>query len=190
MARLVAGPEAADVITRLLPVASPVQLTSSAPGARPGRTASPPRGHWARFPDAPPSPAPTAPPPTAWRWRWPRATGRGHWRPPGLPGLRAGQGPAKLDLTIDPRSDGTAAFDGRLTLGDAVASGTGAVRLGSDGTVLPTLDMRLEGADLPHLLAASGATDGAVPGVLTFTLSRGPACGGSRSSAEPWPGRP
>ncbi len=173
MARLVAGPEAADVITRLLPVASPVQLTSSATWGETGAhslTAEGTLGQisgraaFARTDGAAPSRVALA---------LAASDGARALEAAGLPGLRAGQGPAKLDLTIDPRSDGTAAFDGRLALGDAVASGTGSVRLATDGTVLPTLDMRLEGADLPHLLAASGATDGAVPGALTFSLSRG-----------------
>lgn len=172
MARLVAGPETADAITRLLPVASPVQLTSSATWGETGAhslTAEGTLGQisgraaFARTDGAAPSRVALA---------LVASDGARALEAAGLPGLRAGLGPAKLDLTIDPRSDGTAAFDGRLALGDAVASGTGTVRLSTDGTVLPSLDMRLEGADLPRLLAASGATDGAVPGALAFTLSR------------------
>lgn len=173
MARLVAGPETADAITRLLPVAAPVQLTSSATWGETGAhsfTAEGTLGQisgraaFARTDGAAPSRVALA---------LVASDGARALEAAGLPGLRAGLGPAKLDLTIDPRSDGTAAFDGRLALGDAVASGTGTVRLSAEGGVLPSLDMRLEGADLPHLLAASGATDGAVPGALTFSLSRG-----------------
>lgn len=173
MARLVAGPEAADAVTRLLPVASPVQLTSSATWGETGAHSFTAEGTLGQISGRAAFARTDGSAPSRVALALAAGDGARALEAAGLPGLRAGQGPAKLDLTIDPRSDGTAAFDGRLALGDAVASGTGSVRLAPDGTVLPTLDMRLEGPDLPHLLAASGATDGAVPGALTFSLSRG-----------------
>ncbi len=172
LARLVAGAETADVVQRLLPVASPVQMTSTATWGENGAHSLTTEGTlgqisgraaFARTDGAAPSKVALALAAT---------DGAKALEAAGLPGLRAGVGAAKLDLTIDPRTDGTAGFDGRLALGDAVASGSGTVRLGSDGTILPTLEMQLEGPDLAHLLAAAGATDGAVPGRLAFGLSR------------------
>ncbi|WP_029003488.1 AsmA-like C-terminal region-containing protein [Azorhizobium doebereinerae] len=172
LARLVAGPEAADAVQRLLPVAAPVQLSAAATwgekGAH-GLTAEGTLGQlsgraaFARTDGTAPSRVDLA---------LTAADGARALEAAGLPGLRQGLGPARIDLAIDPRADGTAGFDGRLSLGNAQASGQGSVRLAPDGALLPTLDMRLEGPDLARLLAAAGATDGAVPGSLTFALSR------------------
>ncbi|MCP5978458.1 hypothetical protein NL364_28625, partial [Klebsiella pneumoniae] len=51
----------------------------------------------------------------------------------GLPGLKPGQGPGRLDRTLRPEPGGGAAFDGRLILADASASGAGKVALSQDG---------------------------------------------------------
>ncbi|GGF75656.1 membrane protein [Azorhizobium oxalatiphilum] len=172
VSRLVAGSETADVIHRLLPVAAPVELTAQATWGEKGAhslTATGTLGQlegraaFARTDGAAPSKVSLAV--TA-------ADGAKALEAAGLPGLRQGLGPARIDLAIDPRSDGTAGFDGRVALGGATASGTGTVRLNPEGALLPTLDMRLDGPDLARLLAADLSTDGPVPGSLTFALSR------------------
>jgi len=173
IARLVAGPQTADAIRRLLPVAAPVRLATVASWGEGGARTLRAEGTLGLL------------------------SGRAIFErsAPGLPdrvelalgasdaarvldeigigGLRPGQGPGRIDLSLRPGTGNEAAFQGQLSLADANASGTGTVRLAQDGTLQPVVEMRFESADLTKVLVAAAAMEtGPVPAALTFALTR------------------
>ncbi|MFG1397810.1 AsmA family protein [Roseixanthobacter pseudopolyaromaticivorans] len=174
LARLISGERAGEVMTRLLPVAAPVNLTGSttwrdggAGAVRLDGTLGLLTGHAAFAPGA--------------AGGMPRvdltlsaSDGARVLEAAGLSGLRPGLGAGQFNLALAPSGGDEAMLDGRLVLADTVATAKGPVKVAGDGTLQPRLAMRLDGADVAKLflVAAPAAEDGPVPAALGFTLSR------------------
>ncbi|MEP9366195.1 AsmA-like C-terminal region-containing protein [Xanthobacter sp. VNH20] len=174
LARLISGERAGEVMTRLLPVAAPVNLTGSATwrdggagAVRLDGTLGLLAGHAAFAPGA--------------AGGVPRvdltlsaSDGARVLEAAGLSGLRPGLGTGQFTLALAPSGAAEATLDGRLVLADTVATAKGPVKVAADGTLQPRLAMRLDGADVAKLFlaAAPAAEDGPVPAALGFTLSR------------------
>lgn len=174
LGRIVAGPEAGDMLARLQPVGGPVVLATtfrwSADGSSQlsaegtlgllsgrvvlarGRTNAPERIDLAIA-----------------------ATDAGRaLEAAGLSGLRPGLGAGRLELVATPVANGAGAtFEGRLAVADAAVSGSGRVRFLTDGGIEPQGRMRLEAADLSRIFVALAALDaGAIPARVTFDVAR------------------
>ncbi|TCT06844.1 AsmA-like C-terminal region-containing protein [Aquabacter spiritensis] len=171
--RLIAGAAAADTLAGLLPIAAPVKLASTAAWTEAGGASLSAEGTLGLV---------------SGRAAFARAKAGALDRvdlalaasdaarvleAAGLPGLKPGQGPGRLDLTLRPEPGGGAAFDGRLILADASASGAGKVALSQDGQVLPRLKGEIRSTDLSRVIASLAAMEtGPVPASLAFDLSR------------------
>lgn len=176
LARIVAGPEAGDMLARLQPVAAPVALETSSMWKADGSSQVSAEG-------------------TLGLLSGRMAISRGRNNVPekidlavaasdagraleaaGVSGLRPGLGAGRLDLAVVPVASGAGAtFDGRLSVADAAVSGSGRVRFLADGAMEPQGRMRLEGPDLARIFAPLAALDaGAVPARLTFDVAREP----------------
>ena len=173
IARLVAGPQTSDAIRRLLPVAAPVRLATVASWGEGGARTMRAEGTLgllsgrAIFERADPGL------PDRVELALGASDAARVLEEVGIGGLRPGQGPGRIDLSLRPGAGSDAAFQGQLTLADASASGTGTVRLGADGMLQPAVDMRFESADLSKVLVAASAMEtGPVPAALTFRLAR------------------
>ncbi|OZA00248.1 MAG: hypothetical protein B7X99_04885 [Rhizobiales bacterium 17-65-6] len=176
LGRIVAGPEAADMLGRLKPIAAPVALSTTSRWNADGSSQVTADGSLGLLSGR-------------------VAIARGRAQAPekvdlsiaaedagraleaaGLSGLRSGLGAGRLDLTITPGGTGAgAAFDGRLVLPDASVTGAGRVRFSADGAIDPQVRMRLEAGDLSRLLSSVAALEaGPVPARLSFDLAREP----------------
>lgn len=172
LSRLVAGSEAAETLQRLAPIAAPVQIALTADWARDGANAITADGTLGQITGRAAFARARPDVPARVDLALAASDGARALEAVGLPGLRPGQGPGRLDLAITPRDGGSADVDGRLALGEAQLSAKGSARLSSEGTLQPTLDVTLNGPDLPRLLVNAGAPDAAVPGTLAFAVSR------------------
>ncbi len=172
LTRLVAGPEAADIMARLAPIAAPVALSSrarwggsgsevSAEGtlgllsgrallAR-GRTGSPERAEIAlAATDAA------------------RALAAA-----GFSDAKSGLGAGRLDLSLVPARSGAARLEGRLALAETEITGTGTLRTAPDGALDPNLKVKVASPDLASVSTLlSGLSTGPLPARLAFDLSR------------------
>ncbi|MBA4791910.1 MAG: hypothetical protein H2042_19580, partial [Rhizobiales bacterium] len=171
LARLLAGPEAGDVLARLAPVAGPVALTSRARWLPDGSEMSAEgslgilsgRATIARNRSGTPEKAEVA----ITASDAARALGAA-----GLADLKPGLGPGRLDLTLAPAATG-ARFEGRLALAQTLASGSGTVRFAPDGTLEPRVRAKLESPDLAGVFTLlAGLNVGPVPARLAFDLAR------------------
>ncbi|WP_127090596.1 AsmA-like C-terminal region-containing protein [Aquabacter cavernae] len=171
LARLVAGSEAGDVLARLAPVAAPVALSSRARWLPDGSEISAEgtlgilsgRAVIARGRSGAPEKADVAISATDAA----RALGVA-----GIADLKPGQGAGRLDLTLTPAPTG-ARFEGRLALGQTLATGSGTVRFAPDGTLEPRVRARLESPDLAGVFTLlAGLNMGPVPARLGFDLAR------------------
>ena len=173
LARIVAGTEVADVIARMLPVASPLKLSSTATWGEGGGGSLAAEGTMGLLSGRAAFARSKSGSPDKVELALSATDAARVLEVVGLSGLKPGQGAGRLDMTLLPAPDGGAAFEGRLTLADATASGTGTVRLGTDGTLMPRIKGAVQSTDLSRVLAAVAAMDaGQVPASLAFDLSR------------------
>ncbi|MFG1346926.1 AsmA-like C-terminal region-containing protein [Xanthobacter autotrophicus DSM 431] len=90
----------------------------------------------------------------------------------GIDGIGQRLGPAHVDVSVDPLTQGEAQVRGKLLLADMTAQGEGTARV-SGSSFEPRLTMRLDGPDLGRILPQAGAAvEGPVPTALAFTLTR------------------
>lgn len=172
LARLVAGSETGDIMSRLVPIAAPVALASqarwggsgseiSAEGtlgllsgrallAR-GRTGAPERAEIA-LTAADAARALTA---------------------AGFSDAKPGLGAGRLDLSLIPARAGAARLEGRLAIAETDITGAGTLRTGPDGALDPNLKVKVASPDLASVSTLlSGLSAGPLPARVSFDLSR------------------
>ncbi|NMN58442.1 uncharacterized protein involved in outer membrane biogenesis [Xanthobacter sp. SG618] len=172
VARLLAGQETAQVVGNLLPIASPVKLTSTVVWAEAGGRNVTIAGTLGQISGDIAFARTTAGVPLRIALKADATDGGRALAALGVDGLGQRLGPARVELSVDPLTQDEAQVRGRISLADLTAQAQGTARL-SGGSIEPNLTMRLDGADLGRLLPqASAAVEGPVPTALAFTLSR------------------
>ncbi|MFS8039287.1 AsmA family protein [Xanthobacter sp. AM11] len=176
VARLVAGDRTAEVLTRLLPIAAPVKLSSTVVWGEAGGRNISVAGTLGQISGDIAFTRSIAGVPLRVALKADLSDGARALSALGLEGIAPRAGPARMELSVEPMTQGEAHVRGRLALADMSAQGDGRVRISTEG-LEPDIAMRLDGPDLGRILPQAGAAaDGPVPTALAFALSRnGPA---------------
>lgn len=170
LARIMAGETVAGIVHRLLPVANSVGLAGDVEWRADGSSTLRAKGRMGQIEGSLDMRADGPAKATQVDVSMSAADGARVLDVAGLSGLKSGQGPGRLDLSVRRPVGGDLALDGRLVLGEAVLAGTGILRAADPGFE-PDLALRLTGADLSTLFAAAAASGaGPLPADLAFTL--------------------
>lgn len=173
VARLVAGEEAAKVVARLVPVAAPVKLTSSSVWSEGGGRRITADGTLGQLEGSVTFARTSAGVPLSMEVRAQAADASRTLAALGIDRMGPRLGAATGQLTVSPLADGQSAVKGNISVAGLTLQGEGTARLAPDGTLLPDLALRLDGADLGRLLPqVAAAVDGPAPAALSFGLMR------------------
>ncbi|MDQ0505043.1 AsmA family protein [Xanthobacter agilis] len=173
VARLMAGPEIADVLARLVPVAAPVKLTSAVEWREAGGRRVSSAGSLGRITGQVAFTRSTAGVPLAIDLTADAEDGAQLLGALGIEGLNPRLGAVQGAFSLAPLTPGEGDVKARLSTPTLSLTAEGKARL-VNGTLEPALSVRADGADLGRLLPqlAAAADNAPVPAALAFNLSR------------------
>ncbi|QTL05878.1 AsmA family protein [Aquabacter sp. L1I39] len=170
--RIVSGPEAADIIQRLLPVAAPVKLNAYAEWADGGQRTLRAEGQLGQVAGLLAVRRSAHGAPESADLSLTATDGARVLDAIGLGGLKPGQGAGRLDLSVRGAETGGSTLEGRLALGEALLEGQGRLARDEADSLQPNLSLRLSNGDLSRIFAVAGTEAGPLPAALAFTLTR------------------
>lgn len=173
VARLMAGPETADVLARLVPVAAPVKLSTSVVWSEAGGRSISSEGRLGSITGDIAFTRSAAGVPMAVKLKADATDGAAVLGALGLADLNPRLGAIHGEFSLSPLTQGEGDVRARLTATGLALQGEGRARL-ANGIIEPHLAVRADGADLGRLLPqlAAAADNGPVPAALAFDLSR------------------
>ncbi|MFG1478822.1 AsmA family protein [Xanthobacter sp. V4C-4] len=173
VARLVAGPETADVLARLAPVAAPVKLSTAVTWNEAGGRGITSAGSLGQMSGQVSFTRSAAGVPLAVALTAEAADAAPVLGALGLTGLNPRLGAARGEFTLSPLTPGEGQVRVKLATAGLTLAGEGPARL-VNGAIEPQLAVRADGADLGRLLpqVAAAADNAPVPAALAFGLTR------------------
>ncbi|MFG1402788.1 AsmA family protein [Xanthobacter sediminis] len=173
VAALVAGPETAEVMARLAPVAAPVKLSTAVVWGEAGSRGITTAGSLGRITGEVAFTRSTAGVPLAVSLTADAADGAAVLGALGIGGLNPKLGAVHGTFSLSPLTQGEGDVRAALTATGVSLTAEGTARL-VNGAFAPQLAVRADGADLGRLLpqVAAAAGNAPVPAALAFSLSR------------------
>lgn len=173
VARLMAGPETADVLARLAPVAAPVKLSTAVVWSEAGGRAITSAGRLGSLSGEVAFTRSAAGVPMAVKLNADAADGAAVLGALGIEGLNPRLGSVHGEFSLAPLTQGEGDVRARLTATGVTLQAEGRARMVKDA-IEPRLSVRADGADLGRLLPqlAAATDNGPVPAALAFELSR------------------
>ncbi|MFG1418132.1 AsmA-like C-terminal region-containing protein [Xanthobacter sp. V0B-10] len=173
VAALVAGPETAEVVARLVPVAAPVKLSTAVVWGEAGGRSITSTGSLGRITGEAAFTRSTAGVPLAVSLTADAADGAAVLGALGIGGLSPRLGAVHGTFSLSPLTQGEGDVRAALTATGVNLTAEGKARL-VNGAFVPQLAVRADGADIGRLLpqVAAAAGNAPVPAALAFALSR------------------